>query len=100
MTRERLGSLWFPFRGQHLDAAKPVLSEVEGLHVMLWAVDWLPFLRGVRRFSTPSHPDALDACYVAAWPLPRPDSHRLADDSLSGHTVRWLGCQCTYSSFV
>jgi len=25
--------------------------------------------------------DALDACYVASWQLPRPDFHRLADDS-------------------
>jgi len=28
----------------------------------------------------------LDACYVASWQLPRPDFHRLADDSFAGHT--------------
>ncbi len=61
------------------------------LHLMLRAVDLLPFLRGIRRFSTLGHPNALDACYVAAWPLPRPDLHRLADDSLPGHTTPWLG---------
>ena len=37
-------------------------------------------------FSTTSHPEALGACYVASWQLPRPDSHRLADDSFAGHT--------------
>ena len=34
---------------------------------MLRAAALLPFLRGVRRFSTSSHPEALDACYVASW---------------------------------
>ena len=34
--------------------------------------------------------DALDACYVALWQLLRPDSHRLADDSLAAHTNRFL----------
>ena len=52
---------------------------------MLRAMDLLPFLRGIRRFSTLGHPNALDACYVAAWPLPRPDSHRLVNDDFQDH---------------
>ena len=51
---------------------------------MLRAAVLLPFLRGIRRFSTSSHPHALDACYVASWQLPRPDSHRLADHGFQG----------------
>jgi len=58
---------------------------------MLRAAVLLLFLRGLHRFNTSGHPDALDACYVASWQLPRPDSHRLADDDLSGHTISWLG---------
>jgi hypothetical protein len=50
-----------------------------------------PFLRGIRRFSTSSHPEALGACYVDSWQLPRPDLHRSANDDVSGHTVRVLG---------
>ena len=57
------------------------------IHFMLRAAALLPFLRGLHRFSTPGHPDALDACYVASWQLPRPDLHRLADDDFSGHTI-------------
>ncbi len=48
---------------------------------MLRAAVLHPFLRGIQRFSTASHPAALVACYVAPWQLPRPDFHRLADDS-------------------
>jgi hypothetical protein len=43
---------------------------------MLRAAALHPFHRGVRRFSTSSHPEALGACYVASWQLPRPDLHR------------------------
>ena len=50
-----------------------------------------PFLRSILRFSTTDHPEALGACYVASWQLPRPDSHRLADDSFAGRTMRLLG---------
>jgi hypothetical protein len=60
---------------------------------MLRAAVLHPFLRGIRRFSTSSHPEALGACYVASWQLPRPDLHRSADDDLSGHTMLWLGLQ-------
>jgi len=38
-----------------------------------------------RTGSTPSHPEALVACYVAAWPLPRLVSHQLAVDSFRTH---------------
>jgi len=37
--------------------------------------------RELKHFSTASHPAALVACYVAPRQLPRPDFHRLADDS-------------------
>ncbi len=40
--------------------------------------------RGIRRFSTASHPEALDACYGALWRLPRPDLHRLVNGRLQG----------------
>jgi len=33
---------------------------------------------------------ALGACYVASWPIPRPDLHRLADDSFAGYTSKLL----------
>jgi hypothetical protein len=46
-----------------------------GLHLLLG---------GILRFSTPGHPGALGACYVALWRLPRPDLHRLADGDLQG----------------
>ena len=48
-----------------------------------------PFLRRLQLFSTTGHPTALVACYAVAWPLLRPHSlwDRLADDSLSGHTM-------------
>ena len=48
---------------------------------MLRAAVLLSFLRRLQRFSTSGHPEALLACYAAAWPLARPDLHRLADDS-------------------
>ena len=54
---------------------------------MLRAAVLRPFLRGIRRFSTSSHPEALGACYVASWQLPRPDLHRSANDDFSGHTM-------------
>ena len=37
----------------------------------------LLFLRGIRRFTTTSYLEAVGACYVALWRLPRPDLHRL-----------------------
>jgi len=49
------------------------------IHLMLRAAVLLLFLRGLHRFNTSGHPDALDACYVAPWRLPRPDLHRLAE---------------------
>jgi hypothetical protein len=58
---------------------------------MLRAAVLHPVLRGIRRFSTSSHPEALGACYVASWQLPRPDLHRSADDDFSGHTMRLFG---------
>jgi len=60
-------------------------------HLMLRAVVSLPLLRELHRFSTSGRPEALDACYLAACPLPRPDFHRLVDVSFSGHTKRLLG---------
>jgi len=44
------------------------------------------FLRRILRFNTSGFPQALAVCYVAYWHLPRPDLHRLADDSFAGHT--------------
>jgi len=61
------------------------------IHFMLRAVVSLLFLRGLHRFSTSGCPDALDACYVASWQLPRPDLHRLVDDDFAGHTNELLG---------
>jgi hypothetical protein len=58
---------------------------------MLRAAVLHPFLRGIRRFSTSSHPEALGACYVASWQLPRPDLHRSANDDFSGHTMPLFG---------
>jgi hypothetical protein len=60
---------------------------------MLRATVLHPVLRGIRRFSTSSHPEALGACYVASWQLPRPDLHRSADDDFSGHTMLRIGPQ-------
>ncbi|MBC8509189.1 MAG: hypothetical protein H8D34_30420 [Chloroflexi bacterium] len=57
---------------------------------MLRAVDLLSFLRRLHRFNTASHPAALDACYLAACPLPGSDFHRLADDSFQD-TQRGVG---------
>jgi hypothetical protein len=51
---------------------------------MLRAAVLHPFLRGIRRFSTSGHPEALGACYVASWQLPRPDSHWQATDDFQG----------------
>ena len=73
-------------------AARLPLVPVAGLtfrrcriHFMLRAVVLRPFLRGILRFSTTGHPEALGACYVASWQLPRLDSHQLADDSFRTH---------------
>ena len=52
---------------------------------MLRAAGLLRLLSGIQRFSTSGHPEALVACYVAAWPLPRLDSHQLAVDSFRTH---------------
>ena len=37
---------------------------------MLRAAGLLRLLSGIQRFSTSGHPEALVACYVAAWPQP------------------------------
>jgi len=50
------------------------------IHFKLRAAALLPFLRGIQRFCTASHPAAQVACYVATCLLPRPDFHRLAHD--------------------
>ena len=39
----------------------------------------------ILRFSTSGRPEALGACYVAAWPLPRLGSHQLAAGSFRTH---------------
>jgi hypothetical protein len=78
---ERLGSLWVPVG---------LTSRRCRIRVTLRAAVLRPFLRGIRRFSTSGHPEALGACYVASWQLPRPDLHRLANDDLSGHTMHLL----------
>jgi len=57
---------------------------------MLRAAGFRLLLGGIQRFSTIGHPKALVACYVAPWQLRRPDFHRLAVDSLSGHPKREL----------
>jgi hypothetical protein len=44
----------------------------------------LPFLRGIPRFTTLGHPEAVAACYVALWRLPRPDFHRLVIRTFHG----------------
>ena len=69
-------------------------------HLMLRAVVSLPLLRELHRFSTSGRPEALDACYVAACPLPRPDFHRLVDVSFSGHTKRLLGGSYERKHFI
>jgi hypothetical protein len=59
------------------------------IHFMLRAAVLLSFLRRILRFpgltgrtgSTTGHPEALGACCVASWQLPRLVSHQLADDS-------------------
>ena len=79
------------FHGLHL-ACKARLSFVPyGLtsrrcrvHVLLRTTGLHLLLGGILRFSTPGHPGALGACYVALWRLPRPDLHRLADGDLQG----------------
>src|SRR5512132_2352442 len=78
---ERLGSLWVPVG---------LTSRRCGICVLLRAAVLHPFLRGIRRFSPASHPEALGACSVASWQLPRPDLHRSANDDFSGHTRQWL----------
>jgi hypothetical protein len=74
-------SLAFAFTSQ----ARLPLAPISGLtfrrrriHLMLRAVDLLSFLRRLHRFTTTSRPVAMDACYLAACPLPGSDFHRLA----------------------
>jgi hypothetical protein len=55
---------------------------------------WRP---GIQRFSVISHPMALVVCHVVSWQLSRLDLQRLADDSLSGHTMPWLACPPHYA---
>jgi hypothetical protein len=70
------------------------------IHLMLRAAVLLLFLRGLHRFSTSGRPNALDACYVAPWRLPRPDLHRLADDDFSGHTISLLAIYLVRSGYM
>jgi len=72
---EQLGSLLVPF-GLTFRRCK--------IHFMLRAAALHSLLRRILRFSTSSRPEALGACYVASWQLPRPDSHRLANDDFQG----------------
>jgi len=62
---------------------------------MVRTVVLLLLRRGVRRFSTSSHPEALGACYGALWWLPRPDLHRWVNGSLQGtrYGLFWDGRQ-------
>jgi hypothetical protein len=64
-----------PFRGDYQRCRIPFMVRTTVLHLLLG---------GIFRFSTSSHPEALEACYVALWRLPRPDSHRLADSDFQG----------------
>ena len=48
---------------------------------MLRTINLHLFRIGIHRFSTISHPKALDACYGAHWRLLRPDFHWQAVDS-------------------
>ena len=79
LLSHKLGSLFFPF-GLTFRCCK--------IHFMLRAVASLSLLRRLQRFSTPGHPDALVACYLAACSLPGLDFHQRADDDFSGHTSR------------
>ena len=56
---------------------------------MLRAVDLLSFLRRLHRFTTTSRPVAMDACYLAACPLPGSDFHRLAVVSFQDTHREW-----------
>ena len=65
---------------------------------MLRAVALLSLLRRLQRFSTPGHPDALVACYLAACSLAGLDFHQRADDdfvevgmALTGHPPHGSG---------
>jgi hypothetical protein len=49
------------------------------------------FAFGILRFSRTGHPEALVACYVASWQLPRLDFRQLADDSFRTHQSELLG---------
>ena len=83
LLAHKLGSLFFPF-GLTCRRCK--------IHFMLRAAALRPFPRGLQRFSTSGHPDALVACYLAACPLPGLDFHQQANDDFSGHTSRcWAG---------
>src|SRR3989304_5637899 len=76
---EKLGSLFFPF-GLTFRRCK--------IHLMLRAAALLLLLEGLHRFSTTGCPDALDACYLAACPLPGSDFHRQADDDFQDTPCR------------
>jgi len=78
---EKLGSPWLPFGLTFRRCKVCFMLRAAGLRLLLG---------GIQRFSTIGHPKALVACYVASWQLPRPNFHRLAVDSLSGHTKRGL----------
>ncbi len=54
----------------------PFMVRTVGLHLLH---------RGILRFSTSSHPEALGARYSALWRLPRPDFHRLVDGDFKAH---------------
>jgi hypothetical protein len=62
--------------GANISTLQACPELVGGIHLMLRAAALRSFLRRIQRFSTSGRPEAL-----AAWPLPRPDFHRLADDS-------------------
>jgi hypothetical protein len=79
--------------GANLSTLPPVRRT--GIHFMLRAAGLLPFLRGIQRFSTISHPRALAACYVVAWPLPRLDFHQLAVDSFQDTPSRCYAVHCS-----
>ena len=68
------------------------------LHLCFLLAGLRLLLGGTQRFSTIGHPEALVACYVASWQLRRPDFHRLAVDSLSGHANEWLGRSSPYGA--
>ena len=91
----------FPYAGEFFEAASPESSSlpwpsrcmkrsafpfsplranISTLQNSLYGTDcWfaLPSQERILRFTTPGRPDAVAACYVALWRLPRPDLHRI-----------------------